>query len=222
MLDSEPKTEMTKRSVRWSPGTGMLISALLWILFSLFLFTLIFGATRWDQVHTDNDTISALAQGYDIEIADDARGEVAFARLNFLVHRGRLDEALRWSEDLSQWQKAPRPVIDGHDTLEGAQSPPLPARALYNMGNGRLRHAFEMLEQSRLDKAPQSVRLAQDYYTRALRLEPNFWDARYNLDIATRLVRHLPRALIDEDDEESDADPKELWTQLPGLPRGLP
>lgn len=197
-------------------------TVLLWVLFWMALACVIYGVVRWHHIRADNRVIAALEQGYDLDVSDNARAEVAFARLNYLVYRDRLDQALPWVEMLSQWDGEARPIVDEDDVLRRDDDiPPLAAQALYNMGNGRLRHAFELLEQSRLDKAPQSVQLAKDYYTRALRLAPQYWEARYNLDIATRLVRNLPRATAGEE-EESPETPKELWTQLPGLPRGLP
>lgn len=216
-LSIREKFAVAARQYRGAWSTG-----LLWLLFCVALICLIYSARTWYQIHTDNKVIAALAQGYDIEVPVDASPEVAFSRLNFLVFRDRLDESLPWAELLAQWDGTERPTADADFPGQNAMQPPIAARALYNMGNGRLRHAFQMLEQSRLDKAPQSVRLAKDYYTRALRLAPQYWEARYNLDIASRLVRNLPRAQVDEEDEESPETPKELWTQLPGLPRGLP
>jgi mxaK protein len=65
------------------------------------------------------------------------------------------------------------------------------------------------------------VRLAKDGYRRSLALDPGLWDAKYNLDVAMRLVRDFPQ--IDRMSEEEPADlPVRLWSDLPGLPRGLP
>jgi mxaK protein len=62
--------------------------------------------------------------------------------------------------------------------------------------------------------------LARDFYTRALRIEPQFWDAKYNLDIAMRLVRDFPDVEIHGDDQKRPT--SKLWTDLPGLPKGGP
>ncbi len=62
--------------------------------------------------------------------------------------------------------------------------------------------------------------LARDFYVRALRLEPGFWDAKYNLDVAMRLVRDFPDVQIQGDDRKRPT--SRLWTDLPGLPKGGP
>ncbi|MBM3654860.1 MAG: MxaK protein, partial [Alphaproteobacteria bacterium] len=50
---------------------------------------------------------------------------------------------------------------------------------------------------------------------------PEYWDAKYNLDVAVRLVRDFPDFERKSGDELS-ADPKKLWTDIPGKPKGLP
>ena len=162
----------------------------------------------------ENAIIEQLEKRNDIAVNEQAASHVAFARLRFLTAIGRLDEALPWVELL-----AGRSVQAGVNS--SAQDTAIAVQALYNMGNARLGHAIELLGSSQTDEAPSSVRLAKEYYVRALRLDPSFWSARYNLDIASRLVRDLPQAEITEDEESPDA-PKRLWTDLPGLPKGLP
>jgi mxaK protein len=54
-----------------------------------------------------------------------------------------------------------------------------------------------------------------------LRLKPDDWDAKYNYDIAMRLVRDLPKG-EGEDQHDPLKTPEKLWTDLPGVPKGLP
>ncbi len=100
--------------------------------------------------------------------------------------------------------------------------PPKRAQTLlYNLANARLRIAIEAIEQGSLDKAIASVNLAKTAYRLALRIDPEAWDAKFNLDIAMRLVRDLPQQ-DDAAEEKSPEEPKQLWTDLPGVPKGLP
>lgn len=196
-------------------------SLILWALFFLMAAGAAYYAYEYAALVNDNRLISRLTQGYDDEVDDNARVEVLFQRMAFLSYRDRLDDALPFVEKIAQWKGQERP-IEMADGQIMAPEIPVQARALYTMGNGRLNRALQQLEDSRLDQAPQSIRLAQDYYTRAIRIYPEYWEARYNLDIASRLVRNLPRQPVDDDEEGSEQMPEDLWTQLPGLPRGLP
>ncbi|MGP1613923.1 MAG: hypothetical protein ACTS5Y_02505 [Pollutimonas bauzanensis] len=185
---------------------------LLWPALAAALIGAALSAAQWYRIGADNRAIQALSQGDDLAVALDAAPGVAFARLNFLLERYQLDEALPWAEALA------RADLPGPGARE---TPPLAALALYNMGNARLRHALDMIDRNRIGEAPASIRVAKDYYTRALRLAPDYWDARYNLDLASRMVRDLPRGAAQEEDDAPDS-PKRLWTDLPGLPKGLP
>ena len=65
------------------------------------------------------------------------------------------------------------------------------------------------------------TQLAKDEYRLALRLDPSNWDIKHNLDVAMRLVRDFPGYEGEAEEVPEDA-PKNLWTDLPGVPRGLP
>lgn len=151
-----------------------------------------------------NGDIAALAAGHDIPIASDARLEPLFARLVFLTTRDRFDEA--------------QPLMN---RIATSATPRLAAAAFYDLANARLRVALAHLESNEIDPAVPLVRLAKEGYRRALTLDPGFWDAKYNLDIAMRLVRDFPQ--IETSGEEIPPEAaKRLWTDLPGVPRGLP
>lgn len=150
-----------------------------------------------------NRTIAALAAGRDVAVALDAPDRVVMARAHFLLVRDRLDEA--------------QPLVD----RLAADRSPLAAAVLYDLANARLALAISLLERTEIDPAVPQVRLAKAGYRAALVRAPDFWDAKYNLDVAMRLVRDFPQIEQDPQDEAQDT-PKRLWTDLPGLPKGLP
>ncbi|MGH8503607.1 MAG: hypothetical protein ACREVE_14260 [Gammaproteobacteria bacterium] len=164
---------------------------LVWQLFALY------------RAESANATIARLLDGYDVSVDDDAPAEVLLARTHFLMRRDRFDEA---SELFAAIERR-------NDTGYRSQ-------LLYNMANARLRSAIELVEGRDYDRSVAMVQLAKDLYREALKEKPGLWDAKYNLDVAMRLVRDLPQVSSggDEDEELS----KKLWTQMPGFPRGLP
>ncbi|TNC14030.1 MxaK protein [Methylobacterium terricola] len=151
-----------------------------------------------------NRAIAALEAGQDRPVAADAVPELLLARIRFLAARDRLDEA----EPLTA-------------ALDGGGAPALRALAQIALGNARLRQAFARLEAGDLERATPLVGLARQAYRRALTLRPEAWDAKFNLDVASRLVRDFPERGR-EQGEEMQADPKTIWTDIPGQPRGLP
>lgn len=152
-----------------------------------------------------NSVIDRLRAGADVEV-DAASAPVALleARAAYLLRRGRIDEA--------------QPLLD----QAAERAPPAEqVRMLYNMANARMRAAVTAIEKGNFDKAIPLVTLAKSEYRAALRLDPGDWNAKYNLDVAMRLVRDLPQA-VGEDEEKPLETPEKLWTDLPGAPQGLP
>lgn len=152
----------------------------------------------------DNATIEMLASGVDMQVAETADPQVLLARAEFLLVRDRLDEA--------------EPLVT---RVAEVDKNGLAAAALYNLANARLRLALDLLGENKIDPAVPQVRLAKASYRRALVLDPEFWDAKYNLDIAMRLVRDFPQ-IEAEPEEPPPGAQKRPWTDLPGLPKGLP
>jgi mxaK protein len=153
----------------------------------------------------ENSTINRLAAGFEVEVdPTTAPPAVLEARSAFFLRRGRIDEA--------------QPLLD--QAAERA-SPAIQVRMLYNMANARMRLAVRSIEKGDFDKAIPLVALAKSEYRSALRLDPSDWNAKYNLDVAMRLVRDLPQA-VGEDEEKPLETPEKLWTDLPGVPKGLP
>jgi mxaK protein len=159
---------------------------------------------QWRRVAESNDRISALAQGHDIDIGPNERPELLLARIAFLTTRGDLDRS--------------RILLEA---LDHGNSPALRARGHYLRANGLLRKALDQIEASQIDAATPFINLAKKEYRRALELSPDDWDAKFNFDVAARFVRDFPEYEKNAGDELA-ADPKKLWTDVPGKPKGLP
>jgi mxaK protein len=178
--------------------------ALLWALFAcaiaVFLTSAVTLAVDWRA----NRTIDALRAGTEVPVAPTAAPPLLEARADFLLTRDRIDEAQPFLDQAA---------LRADDAIR--------ARMLYNMANTRLRAAIRQIEQGHFDKAIPLVALAKAEYRTALGLQPDYWDAKHNLDAAMRLVRDLPRAEGEEGTEPEQV-PSKLWTDLPGVPKGLP
>ncbi len=160
---------------------------------------------RIRDIHSDNALITALAAGDDIAVTPRAASdEVLIARSAFLLARDRRDEAQALLDVSSA-------MID----------PKLRARLLYNHANARIRDAIAAVERGNTDAAVPITRLAKDEYRLALRLDPAAWDIKYNFDVAMRIVRDFPGYETEGEEPPPDA-PTKLWTDLPGVPKGLP
>lgn len=160
---------------------------------------------RIHEVRRDNATIAALKNGDDIAVeARTAAPEVVIARSAFLLQRDRREEA--------------QSLVDASAAIN---DPKQRARLLYNHANARIRDAIAAVERGDNDKAIPLTRLAKDEYRLALRLDPEAWDIKYNFDVAMRIVRDFPGYEQEGEDLPPDA-PKKLWTDLPGVPKGLP
>ena len=182
-----------RRAAAWLPATLLTAGAVSTLASLVWL----------GSLTADNRTISRLVTGHDVGIGNGASAAVAFARAKFLMDHDELEKA----------QPVVERVVRSGSVREGAE-------ILYNSGNARLRHAILLIEDGKFDSAAADVVLARDFYERALRLQPGFWDAKFNLDIAMRLVRDFPATEIPG--EETERPTSKLWTDLPGLPKGGP
>lgn len=167
----------------------------------------VLAALTWRivEVRRDNAIIEALKAGDDILVDPrTAAGEVLIARSKFLLERDRREEA--------------QALLDSSSSVTDAK---LRARLIYNRANARIRDAIAAVERADHDKAIPLTNLAKDEYRLALRLDPTAWDIKYNFDVAMRIVRDFPGYEQEGEDVSPDA-PKRLWTDLPGIPKGLP
>ncbi len=153
--------------------------------------------------YSGNRTVAALRADRDVLVNDSAPVEVLFARACFLLSHERIEEAQVLSEILAQ-----------RDDTKVFPS------LLFNLGNARLRQAFGLITNEDLSGAIPFVNLAKRDFRRVLELEPDNWNAKYNLDVAMRLVRDYP--LGQENEGDTLPASKQLWPDMPGIPEGLP
>jgi mxaK protein len=205
MMHAIPQTPAAGRTGPSRKGwpRGRILSAVFWSLLVLALGVCVVCAGMLLLTLRDNRLIAGLSSGRDLSVEESAVPEARFARAHFLMTRDRFEEAQIMVDRLP-------PGRNG-----------VAAAGQYDLANARLRTALSLLEAGRIDAAGPLVRLAKGGYRRSLALDPGLWDAKYNLDVAMRLVRDFPQ--IDRMSEEEPADlPVRLWSDLPGLPRGLP
>jgi mxaK protein len=162
-----------------------------------------FGAAAW-RVERDNAAIAALRAGRDVPVGTDASAPLLLARIQALARRGQPEGI--------------EPLVDA---LARSGDTDRVARARYALANTRLRQAFSHLERGDLDPAGPLITLARQDYRRALQNNPDLWDAKFNLDVASRLVRDFPE-FDRKTGDELKAEPKQIWTDIPGQPRGEP
>jgi mxaK protein len=189
-------------------GLGAVYAArivFVWLLLATGLAVAVASGWTWYAERRDNATIAALLAGENIAIVPErASGHVLFARAYYLLKRDRIDEA-QVLLDQANFRADAKTRVD----------------MLYDAANMRLRASFDAIERGQFDKATSLVNLAKDDYNQALRLDPQAWDVKYNLDVAARLVRDLPQ--IEPSEEPLQQEPrKDLWSDLPGVPKGAP
>lgn len=109
-----------------------------------------------------------------------------------------------------------------------ADDNPLRKQAYFNSGNVYLRTAIRLLEQRGLpawDEAGPLVALAKESYQKALRIEPDWSEVKYNYHLALRLAptTHGMSGPQQYEDEQIKAEEQPSgWPAMPGNPRGMP
>jgi mxaK protein len=96
----------------------------------------------------------------------------------------------------------------------------------FNSGNLYLSRANQLLEDQGLDAFDQIgplLALAKESYRETMRLEPAWYEAKYNYELALRLsplfeLKHSKN----EQDESDEAETVDGWSSIPGFPRGMP
>ncbi|EIC30196.1 MULTISPECIES: hypothetical protein [Methylomicrobium] len=187
-------------------NTRPLLHPLLWLMLVAGLLALLYGAADLYRIHANNALISRLVSGRDVEVESVIGGpfELRLARAYYLKNKHRYDEALA---TLSL-------VIDHGDAAQRA-------RSRYNLGNLYLEQAIAQAEAMDINAALPLAGLAKQAYRQSLALDSRQWDAKYNLEAAMRLLPEMDR--ISPDDEDETVQQKtQLWTTVPGFPRGLP
>jgi mxaK protein len=167
------------------------------------LATLVFAVLAI-RAELGNVDIRALKANRDRPVGTTAAPELLLARIEYLLGHDRVDETQPFVEALDK---------SGSDRMR--------AVAHNDFANGRLRQAFDRLTSGKLDDAGPLVILSRQEYRRALYFDPGAWDAKFNLDVASRLIRDFPSFERTVGDEVK-ADRRKVWTDVPGKPEGLP
>jgi len=167
-------------------------------------------ALLWFDHARDNRLILAAINHQDVDIQPDAALPVLFAQGYGEARLERFREA--GSAYQTVWIRT-----DGgrHHDPDG-----LAARTRYNLGNLYARRAVTAAQAYDVDGARTMAELAKQAYRDALRARPDYWQAKHNFEAAQRLVRDLPTRAGEP--EEGAAPAEDVWSQMPGFPRGLP
>lgn len=172
-----------------------------WVLLAALLAGLTYESCALYRASRTNRLIAAPAE---IEIGDATAPELVFAKACDTARNGDRQEALRLYGTLLQRG-------DGR----------FRARVRYNLGTLYLRDAAELwnakgvLEYVRVNTL---VAAAKEHLREALRLEPNHWDARYNLEYAYRITpppKEKPKA-------DFQGSKGSVFATLPSTPGGGP
>ncbi len=156
------------------------------------------------------------AREYQQQLAQDVPGKgrspyVQFANARYYYRHGMTDKAL-----------------ETYVSVAAMDEPALRNAAHFNTGNLYLAEAIKLLETrgiSAWDEAGPLVALAKESYQKALRLQPDWSEAKYNYQLALRLAPSTyamqgPQRYEDENLKQ-DQDPTG-WPAMPGNPRGMP
>lgn len=181
------------------------INQLIWIAFVVSGVSTVLISESWLGVSQQNTIISELLADHDAAIANlsSAPPEVRLASATYLLKQHRPVDALA---TLSA-------ILDQGDGQ-------LQAKIRYNLGNLYLNQAIAQVDAARANEARTAVTLAKQAYKQALQRDSQFWDAKYNLETAMRLLPDWDRINIEDEGGQQPKNP--LWTTVPGFPRGLP
>ncbi|MFA9462201.1 hypothetical protein [Thiohalorhabdus methylotrophus] len=166
----------------------------------------------WQWLHNahQNERIRKVLAHADVRITPEAPLAVLFARG---YGEGELE---RYREARSAYQT----IWIRTDGGRRGDPRDYAVRARYNLANLYLRRATERARNGEVDGARTMAELAKEAYRDALRARPAYWAAKRNFEAAQRLVRDLPNS---QGTPEEGAEPKEdVWSQMPGFPRGEP
>ncbi|MGZ5060034.1 MAG: MxaK protein [Methylobacter sp.] len=177
----------------------------LWAALAASLTAFVYSAAMLYGIHQDNELIRQLTSGKDVAVNKVIGGEpeLRLARAFYFKQKHRYDEAL---STLSL-------VMDKGDRN-------FQAKARYNLGNLYLEQAIQQVNATNINEALPLLGLAKQAYRQSLALDSGNWDAKYNLEVAMRLLPEMDR--IDIPDDEPTNQKSQLWTTVPGFPRGLP
>lgn len=177
----------------------------LWAALVLSLMAVLYNASLLYGIHQNNDLIRQLISGKDVAVNKviSSEPELRLARAFYFKQKHRYEEAL---STLSL-------IMDKGDRN-------FQAKARYNLGNLYLEQAIQQAKAMNINEALPLAGLAKQAYRQSLALDSGDWDAKYNLEVAMRLLPEIDR--VDMPDDEPKNQKSQLWTTVPGFPRGLP
>lgn len=160
------------------------------------------GLALW-RAARDEARIARLAQGADLPARSGESERVRAARGMALLARNHPADAQDIADRLAQ---------DG--------DPPVRAALIYDIGNAMMRRALPIYYTKPMRQVAPLIQVAKSEYRQALEIDPEDWDARFNLDVAAALVREtespLPKAGTTMSQE------KATIPDAPGVPNGMP
>ncbi|MEF7613440.1 hypothetical protein V4F39_05905 [Aquincola sp. MAHUQ-54] len=193
---------MTPPRARWQPGRWLPRLCLL----------LALGAAGWAVERAVAGWQAAAANRL---IADGATAAGAPPSV-LLAHAAALERAGRFDEALSAYAEA-----------EALGSPDIRHAVHVNVANLYLRRGIEAARgEGHAQRAMVLLQLAKAGYRSALREQPGDWNARYNYELALRVlpdfeVRHWRRSGNEVEVEDALKKDKSAWTEMVGTPRGM-
>ena len=128
---------------------------------------------------------------------------------------------------LGQTMAYEQKALELYSQVLSSTQPDLKKRAYYNSANIRLKQALRLLDTQGYgawDQVTPLLALAKDGYRNALSLDPNWLEAKYNMELALRLAPDIKSSQrkSKEDEEEPEGLPQKGWPSIPGFPRGMP
>lgn len=159
-------------------------------------------ATRtWRQQRWNNAIRESVATGASVANPKAAPLEWQFAEAHAHAASGATEQAL-----------------NRYRALQGDS--PLGQAARYNSANLLMQQALEVRAGAQPGQAIPLIELAKEIYREVLRHDPGFWDARYNLERAQRLLPDPDEA--EAAPPESKRDAERAVTTMRGYSPGLP
>ncbi|MCB5188097.1 hypothetical protein LG200_08790 [Methylobacillus caricis] len=178
------------------------------LLLALSLVAQVWTGMNLYKAHTYNQKLATE------EVQGGKSARELFADAWLLADKGQVEKALELYIEAA---------AKGNDAIRKA--------AYFNSGNLYLSQSVEILENEGYvawDKVGPLMALCKENYSKALLIDPDWIDAKYNLELALRLSPSFagvktPNRYNEDDDEVDEAEKRpDGWPSIPGFPRGMP
>ncbi len=117
-------------------------------------------------------------------------------------------------------QNRPEAAQDIADRMATDEDEAARAVLLYDIGNYMMRRALPIYFTRPMREVAPLIRVAKAEYRQALQIDPQNWDARFNLDVAESLVREVENPVPKSG--STMAQDKATIPDEPGVPNGMP